>query len=113
MKSNLNDAAIYRLQRDKNVKKSAYSLASKARRIAVGLAPKGISGDYSRGIVVKVGRGANPSVYLAGTDYKSHWIEWGSTPRGHFRPGQHVLERAILAAGGGGLKYRRVGKGSR
>lgn len=49
-------------------------------------------GSYKRGLKVKV---IGPHVYLAGTDFKSHWIEWGSVNNREFA----VIRRACLESG--------------
>lgn len=59
------------------------------------LAPKR-TGAYAKGIKVKQVRG---KVYVAATDFKSHWIEWGSVNNTPSAP----VRRGVRAAG---LKFR-------
>lgn len=71
---------------------------------AKSLAPVGATGNYRDGIEVVV---APDGVHVAATDYKSHWIEWGTRdPR---RPAKAVIRRAVK---GEGLKLNEAkGKG--
>lgn len=66
-------------------------VAEPARDLAKGFAPVE-EGDYRDGIEVRV---VDRTVYLSGTDYKSHWIEFGTVDTPAFSP----LRRGVVAAG--------------
>jgi hypothetical protein len=75
--------------------------AEKAKTLAESFSPVR-TGAYQRSFVV-VEDGGN--VYLANTDWKAHWIEWGSAHNTAKAP----IRRGILAAG---LRFKDEGKPS-
>lgn len=56
---------------EEGVKEVIHSAAELAMEVALAEAPVGDSGDYRDGIGVEDNE-------LVATDWKSHWIEWGS-----------------------------------
>ncbi len=77
--------------------KMLFFVATQGAITAKGMAPKR-SGDYARGITADAGlNDANEAVgRLKSTDFKSHWIEFGTSRW----PAHAVLSRAIEAVTG-------------
>lgn len=75
------------------------------------------AGDYKAGIVNRRGRKINgfPSRVIAATDYKSHWIEYGTggdTPTPEFAPRQRTATRFGAMTGVSSLR-RNVNRNRR
>lgn len=67
------------------------------------------AGDYKAGVVNRRGRKINgfPSRVIAATDYKSHWIEYGTggkTPTPEFAPRQRTATRFGAMSGVASLR---------
>lgn len=67
--------------------------ARETAKVAKVLAPKR-TGAYSKSFVV-VDEGPGGDVRLGNTDYKAHWIEWGTVKW----PPHATLRRAVLTRG--------------
>lgn len=80
--------------------------AEKVKQIAEEIAPYSEEGDryldteghYKDAFAVVEDDDGN--VYVANSNFKAHWIEWGYHERdGAWHPGQGVIKRAVWAAG--------------
>jgi hypothetical protein len=76
-------------------------VAEEVKKTAQTIAPKR-TGAYIRGLKVKV---VGPAVYVTATDFKGHWIEWGTEDTPTFAP----IRRAVLMSG---LKLRSLPRGN-
>lgn len=76
-------------------------VAEEVKKTAQAIAPKR-TGVYIKGLKVKV---VGPAVYVSGTDFKSHWIEFGTVDTPTFAP----IRRAVLQSG---LKLRSIPRNS-
>lgn len=78
-------------EREPRTRLGMAAVAESVKGIAESLAPE-VSGDYAGAFhVVEDARGT----HLVNTDWKGHWVEWGTVNM----PPQAVIRRAVQAAG--------------
>lgn len=88
----IDNSAIQKIADDAQIKDQMLLVTMAARDIAKAIAPED-TGDYKNSIEVATVKG---KVRLKATDFKSHWIEWG-TANGY--PAHAPLRRAFISLG--------------
>lgn len=89
----IDNSAIQKIADDAQIKEQMLLVTMAAKDIAKAIAPED-TGDYKRSI--EVDTTAKGGVRLKATDFKSHWIEWG-TSNGF--PAHAPLRRAFMSMG--------------
>lgn len=83
---------IPKIKRTREYKDCLKEIMHGALGVAIVIAPRGPTQRYYRKFVVVEEHG---EIRFGNTDFKAHWIEWGTVKM----KGQHVLTRAVEIAG--------------
>jgi hypothetical protein len=111
MRVDIDHSGIEQMSRDRGIATYLVGRGRTVQLIAKAIAPKRTL-HYMSSIKVILQRRPSTVVFVAASDFKAHWIEWGAGPSPYrgWRPfhARRVLWRATVGAG---LRPKRARKG--